>query len=78
MANNNSHFDDILERASGVPVNRPEQQNRTADQRGSLEPGETVPLRQAVGPVISLEKSDIMFWASIGQLVLLYLIWRKL
>ncbi|AFD02299.1 head protein [Haloarcula hispanica icosahedral virus 2] len=35
-------------------------------------------VEQAVGPVVSLEKGDIEFWALIAQTVLLYLIWREL
>lgn len=51
----------------------PEQNQQSGQQQ---QPAEQV--EQAVGPVISMEKGDIEFWAQIGQLILLYLIWREL
>jgi len=45
-------------------------------QSGSGQPAG--PVESTVGPVVSMEKTDIEFWAQVGQFILLLLIWREL
>jgi len=45
----------------------PEQQAQTAETA-----------REAVDPVISLEKNDVQFWLQVAQVVLLFAIYRQL
>lgn len=48
------------------------------DEAGGGGSGQSDAVPQAVAPVISLEKTDVQFWLQVGQVVLLFLIWREM
>lgn len=55
-----------------------EYQSLTATEEVVEQPATTSNPREAIDPVLSLEKSDVQFWLQVAQVLLLYLILREL
>lgn len=69
-------FDEIVRDATNLDELEQQREARTSPPERTL--GEGTPIGETLGPVLQLERGDAIFWLTVAEVVLLFLIWRKL